>query len=605
MFQRLPLFRQFFLFGMIAVPMMVPFAHAESTSEPRNAQSNSGQPLLEVQVVGVSGALKNNIEAYLQQQPRTVAERAAFLFSMNDKVQAAMQALGYFDGKIEPHLDNDRTPWQLTLNITAGTPVRYSEVSVQLDGAASEDRAFTRLIRDSGIQVGDVVDQGKYEDLKSGLTNLGVTRGYFDGELTRHRLQVDRREHQAQLLLSYDSKERFSFGEVTFSGSTLEPRLLQSMVPFYVNEPYDSSKVSEFNTSLQSTGYFSEVKVLPQPQDSEYGQVPMKVELIPAPKHSFSVGAGWSTDTEERLSFTWRTPQINRWGHSQETRLELSQLNPELATSYFIPLGDPLADQLQLEGSLGKDTFGALESTLQQITIGRQTIIDNSWTRRYYVRYLNESWTEVGNEEHADYLIPGISFGKTERKGPSLDPHTGFRQYYNLEYGTGVNGKSENTTRFRGSFRWVETPIQRHRLVSRLDVGANIIADDEVSRLAPSLRFFAGGDQTVRGFDYQSLAPTSTENGITQIVGGRYMIAASLEYQYYFVPRSWRVALFTDIGDAFDTFKKGDGALEWAQSVGTGIHWISPIGPVRFDIAAAISETNTPIKLHITIGAEL
>ncbi len=80
MFQRLPLFRSFFLFGVIAVPMVAPFAHAESASEARNAQSNSGRPLLEVQIVGVSGPLKNNIEAYLTAAQNRCRTRRFFVF---------------------------------------------------------------------------------------------------------------------------------------------------------------------------------------------------------------------------------------------------------------------------------------------------------------------------------------------------------------------------------------------------------------------------------------------------------------------------------------------------------------------------------------------
>jgi len=121
-----------------------------------------------------------------------------------------------------------------------------------------------------------------------------------------------------------------------------------------------------------------------------------------------------------------------------------------------------------------------------------------------------------------------------------------------------------------------------------------------------SHRFFAGGDQSIRGFDYQSQGPTITVNSDTQtkelVVGGRYLAVGSLEYQYYFAP-AWRAALFTDGGNAFD-FRESEN-FDLLYSVGTGVHWISPIGPVRLDVAYGLSESDPEVKFHITIGAEL
>ena len=87
-----------------------------------------------------------------------------------------------------------------------------------------------------------------------------------------------------------------------------------------------------------------------------------------------------------------------------------------------------------------------------------------------------------------------------------------------------------------------------------------------------------------------------------EVVGGRYLMVGSIEYQYYVTP-TWRVATFIDAGNAFDVNQ-----IEAITSVGAGIHWISPIGPVKFDVGVGLKETDTisrPWRIHITMGAEL
>src|SRR3546814_3748513 len=71
------------------------------------------------------------------------------------------------------------------------------------------------------------------------------------------------------------------------------------------------------------------------------------------------------------------------------------------------------------------------------------------------------------------------------------------------------------------------TVFNKHRLLARAQVGGS--ATNGYKSIPPSLRFFAGGDQSVRGYDYQSLSPENSEG---DRIGGRYMVAGSLEYQY-------------------------------------------------------------------------
>src|SRR5690606_4407632 len=132
-----------------------------------------------------------------------------------------------------------------------------------------------------------------------------------------------------------------------------------------------------------------------------------------------------------------------------------------------------------------------------------------------------------------------------------------------------------------------------HRLLGRTQVGA--IATNSYGRIPPSLRFFAGGDQSVRGYGYQSLSPRD-EYG--NRVGGRYLLAQSAEYQYS-LSEKWRVATFVDRGKAADKLNEA-----MKVGAGVGIRWVSPIGPLRLDWAQALDDERE-WRIHFSMGPEL
>lgn len=133
-----------------------------------------------------------------------------------------------------------------------------------------------------------------------------------------------------------------------------------------------------------------------------------------------------------------------------------------------------------------------------------------------------------------------------------------------------------------------------HRLLGRIQFGGS--ATNGYKSIPPSLRFFAGGDQSVRGYDYQSLSPKNSQG---DRIGGRYMMAGSVEYQYS-VAEKWRIATFIDQGNSFDKLE----LPSLKTGVGVGVRWVSPVGPIRVDLAHAMNDDGG-IRLHFSMGPEL
>ncbi len=120
-----------------------------------------------------------------------------------------------------------------------------------------------------------------------------------------------------------------------------------------------------------------------------------------------------------------------------------------------------------------------------------------------------------------------------------------------------------------------------------------ITIQDEFDDLPPSMRFFAGGDQSVRGYAYKSLGPKDAQG---DVIGGRHLMIGSAEVEMP-INDDWSLALFYDTGNAFDNVKD----YELAHGAGLGIRRHTPIGPIKLDIARQL-EGNRDYRLHLSVG---
>ena len=560
------------------------------------------KPLLQYELVGLKGALLDNARAWLGDAPETPQDRANFLATAEERVESSLKALGYYNPDIETVIKRTEPVWSLQITVTPGDPVLIGQVSVELRGAAADDKAFQELFREAPFAEGNVFNHGDYERFKTRVLTLGQERGYFDARFSQSQVKVNVVSDQADIFLHYDSGQRFRFGAIDYSHTDLEPGLLTALQPIHAGDYFDQSRLQYFQAQLQRTGYFAGVVIKPLfDQVTDY-RVPLSVTLHPAQSHGFDVGLGYSTDTQERVSMVWRTPRVNRYGHSQQTRISYSVVNPRVQFTYTIPLSHPLDDVVHLSVLLEHNKFGDVDSEQWELGALRE-IRRGKWLYSYSGRELSESWELKNTHYNSSYLLPGFTLSRSDRGGSLVDPSSGFSQFYQLEGASADLGSDIDLLRLTANFSYVVTPAPRHRVVARTALGAVFIADDDRINLAPSLRFFAGGSQSLRAFGYQSIGgeiEVTRDNGSQQtlVVGGDRLVTGTLEYQYYFTD-TWRGAVFVDAGDAFDSTD-----FNLKVGPGFGVHYMSPVGAVRVEVANSVSEDDPEWRLVLNIGAE-
>jgi translocation and assembly module TamA len=557
---------------------------------------------LKYSIDGVGGEPKENIEAWLGAEPSSTEERSNFISSAQEQVTLSLEALGYYRPDITIVIEKEKSPWEMLVTVVLNEPVRIAGVDVQVLDEASDDEEFSRLLESLPFAPGDIFHHGVYEGLKKQLSAMGRQRGYFDGVLSESRVEVNAADSTANIKIRYDSGQRYRFGPLNLDESVMDLSWVDSVITFDEGELFNMALLQRMRSELQQTRFFSAVTVRPDLEQAIEGAVPVTVSVSPAKRHNFEFGVGFSTDTEERVSTTWRSPMLNRYGHSQETRLEFSSINPSGRFTYNIPLSHPVNDLLQLSLYLEDNEYGDLDSKQMGWRVRRE-IKRGSWIGSYSLRSLNEKWQVEKVHRDNEYLLPGVSFSHKSRSGSLVDPESGLHQVYYFEAGNKELGSDIDLQRLYSNFRFVTPLAPRQRLVARAEFGAVFISDEDRANLAPSLSFFAGGSQSIRGFSYQSIGNeilVTAPDGIERIIvtGGDRLVVASLEYQFYFTD-TWRGAVFFDAGDAFD-----EGEFDAKYGAGFGVHYMSPVGAIRLELANSLSEDNPSWRFHINIGAE-
>ncbi|MEW8102884.1 MAG: autotransporter assembly complex family protein [Candidatus Thiodiazotropha endolucinida] len=551
-----------------------------------------------IKVDGLETKLKENVLAYLSVERERQREslNAARLRLLHDKaeaeVKAALRPFGYFKPTVTASMVGDEQGFTLSYHVEPGPPVKLSDVNFQLIGDGADDPQLTKTFP---MSVGEVLDQTRYEQSKQRMLAEIIESGYLDARYIQHQLRVDLQDYSASIQLHLDSGKRLRFGDVRMHQDILNPDYLARFVPFNAGDPFSQEALLKLQSDLVDTEYFKQVEVVTRRDQREGDRVPIDINLKPNKRNRYRIGLGYSTDMGPRLTLDWKNRRRGRNGHRMRSELQISKPLSTLSTEYIVPLQRPTVDFVSFGASLehfDSDTNNGnrvLLSAVHSVSLGR------GWRRSLGLEYSYEDF-EVGEQEDSSrLLVPSITWLRIKSDGKAYIQR-GKKLEFRLE---GASESLLSTTDFFQLYSAVKF-IRGFgegdwRVLNRLELGATWA--DELTELPPSKRFFAGGDNTVRGFGYQDLGPRDQND---EVIGGRYFAVGSVELERR-ISGKWSGALFLDAGNAFDP----DYDSDTAYGLGFGARWRSPVGPVRIDIAHGRVDDDRQWRLHIVVGPEL
>ncbi|WP_235992358.1 autotransporter assembly complex protein TamA [Cellvibrio polysaccharolyticus] len=586
-------------------------------------------PTPRITIEGGNKTLQDNVRHFLpfadescQVQPWRLR---SLMRDAQTQIHKAGEALGYYQLQFDTEISRDDECWGVTLRLTPGEPVRVRELRIVITGEASEDRAFQAIHNDPGMKVGDRLNHGRYETLKSRFGNLAIARGYFDGKFDLARISINRATNAARVELVYDSGSRYRFGNVEIQQDILDDDFVRRYVNLQEGEPYDTEQLLELKNLYSSSNYFAAVMTSPDLNALGDKTVPVKVQLEARKRYSYSAGAGVATDTGPRLLLGYEDRYFNRRGHNITANLHLATVQSSFEAAYTIPMHRPAYEYVRLRAGYHREDTSSILSDLYRVGASYTVFHDNEWLQTWGLDYAMEE-SQVGSQpmNRTHLLIPSLQFSRTRTDGRAY-PLRGWR------LATGVLGSPESLgsdvsfLQWFGRGKYIRSALGG-RIILRADLGVTEV--NNFPDLPASLRFFAGGDASVRGYSYKSIgerdevipkpgeeppaAPPGEEGEPGkppekkyEVIGGRNLLVTSIEYDYLIRPQ-WAIAAFYDQGDASNDFK-----FNFRRSVGLGVRWISPIGPVRFDIACALDDVRCGSSgldgwgFHFSIGPDL
>lgn len=552
---------------------------------------------LQLSVNGVSDEIAGNVRAFLsiaslEDQSITSESRLRFLHRRAmDEIGEALEPFGFYNPEIKTELNQlSDGNWQAIYTITPGPQVMLTRVNISLLGEGQTDPVFNEIVGTTPLKIDSVLDQQAYSRLKSRLQSVAAERGYYRARFDRSSIYVNRDENTAEINIIFSTGQRTRISELRFSDSPISEDLLRRYPRFTEGDHLDVAQLIDLQSALIDSNYFADVEVLPLLSELEDGEIPIQISLTPRPRNLYRAGIGFGTDTGTRIQLGLDRRYVNSRGHRLNANLRLSEIRNDLSGSYMIPGTDPRSDQYGIRGRYSDENSDTIESQTYAVGgIWQKQIGD--WERVLTLDLEQEQFTFDDVTQSVVLLIPRAKFTKTV-----ADDLFNTRKGYNLGLSAAASSDSLlsdiSLIQLTLNGKRVDSLSDNWRLLSRFELGATVT--DNFDLVPASMRFYAGGDNSVRGYDYQKLGPESA-NG--NIIGGQYLMVGSLEADYMFRP-NWRLAGFMDAGNAFDDFSE-----PVKTSVGFGVRWQSPVGPIRLDLAKPIEDSG--FRIHFTLGPDL
>lgn len=579
-----------FVIGLLCMHIALPSSAQDQAQE--TATSTSRAFTVDIDGAGpLASMLTDNLEISRRQRAGGLSEDEIrrLAGSAPNQIRSLLATEGYFSPTVTHELDQRGTTWTARYTVTPGPRTLIDAVDIRFKGdiVQSNPQRAERLRRRWGLPVGNAFRQKAWDEAKNDLLKSLLVRDYPAAAITQSEARIDPATNSAALAVEIDSGPAFTFGELQISGlQRYASRIVTDLNPIAPGEPYSQEKLNELQARVQDTGYFRSAFATVNIDPAQPKNVPVKLELNENERKRLSLGIGFSTDSGARGQINWLDRNFLQRDWRLESKLLVDRDNRLLGADVTLP---PLKNDWRPSfGTRYEYTNSEGEINDKTATAARLTSPDKNnemvWATTLYTDHQRIEGSDYSN--HREAVV--ASFTYTRRRVDNLiSPSRGY--VASIDLGAGPTGDGKTLARAVGRATYLSPYYKRWQAVLRGQVGQVSGAGRE--SVPADLLFRTGGDQTVRGYGYNTL-------GIEQdgaIVGGTVSAVFSAELVYRITPQ-WGAAVFHDAGNAADTWKD----FHFAQGSGIGARWRSPIGPVNLDLA--YGHDTHDVRLHFSVG---
>jgi translocation and assembly module TamA len=513
---------------------------------------------------------------------------------LEESIRDAKEAVateGYFSAQVRGTIDRSVDPWIVTLSVAPGERTRVARVDIRFNGPAASDpeadAVLRRIRRAWPLRTGQPFRQQAWDEAKrQAVRDLSEWR-YAAARIADSHAEIDPQSRSAVLSVEIASGPAFRFGPARISGAKRYPeQLVQNLNPIRPGDAYDRKALTTYQTRILETGYFVSAQVDVDSEAGDPGAAPVRVALIEGSAQHVEAGVGYSTDAGQRLELRYNNQDTlaSAWRFksgllfdTKTQQLELNLDSPPLSEARWNS-GFARARRTDIQNQQTAETaVGVSHNWLSGGTPSSLTVSGHTEEQRVA--------GTLADRSHALY----VGFRRTFRETDDLiAPRAGYLGTW--EIGGAPAGLSTRgfTRATAGASRFF--PVARNDdLLLRGYAGVVRAAARE--GIPSTFLFRTGGDQTVRGYAFESLGVQQGE----AIVGGRYAAVASVEHTHWF-GANWGAAAFVDAGNAWDRGTPFHAAIGY----GVGARFRTPVGPIRIDLA--YGRDTGKVRLHFSAG---
>jgi translocation and assembly module TamA len=508
-------------------------------------------------------------------------------------------AEGWFSAQVEVTQEERR----LRVVLTPGERATVDSVQVEFRGDLAGEGAFREarrasLEREWRLPAGAVFRQAAWDEAKARLVEALTADDYAAGELVESEARVDALAARVRIRLVVDSGPAFSLGEVTVTGlSRYSPKLVDQMLDIDPGEPYRGERLHELQRALQSTPWFANVVVEIERDIAHPTRVPVRVAVLERPVADVGLSVGYGTDNGARGEVSLRYRDAFGRGYDMFSAIQADADRQIGYADFYLPprtLGSSTLGTYAIKDSVGvlaeNESNQGLDTRRGAVAGYRQLVFKDTEYRLGLSYQAEESRTDGGEWALSRALAPVAEF-TWRRVDDVLNPTRGGVLHVKLAGGAKAVLSDQNFLKAYAQYQhWLPlSPVDQ--VLLRAEAGRTFAPSRD--GIPEDFLFRAGGSKSVRGYEYESLGARDGE----AVVGGRYLVTASVEYVRWFSP-AWGGALFLDVGDAAD--ERED--LQANKGYGVGVRWRTPAGPLAIDVAYADRDRKARLVFSIAVA---
>ena len=506
----------------------------------------------------------------------------------------------------------DKQDISIAINVTEGERFVVSGVKLEGNYLGKEDE-FKALVK---IGLGQPFNAETVAETNKAFTDYFGKFGFAFARVDA-RPEIDRLTNRVNFVLIAEPSRRAYVRRINVAGNNrTRDEVVRREFRQLESAWYDGDKIKLSRDRVDRLGFFTEVNIDTQEVPATTDQVDLTVNVVEKPTGSVSLGAGFSSTEKVALSFGIRQENAFGSGNYLATEINTSKYNRTIVVSttdpYFTPegisrtidvfhrttrpyLGDLNAYSLVSSGAGMRFgvPFSEIDTVYFGVNLEQTSIRPGNNLPNAYVEYMQQfGYTSTS--------LPFTIGWSRDGRDSALVPTRGILQRFNSDLSASGDARYVRTNYQIQQY----TPLtKKYTLALNADLGWGQGLSNRPYPLFKN--YFVGGLGSVRGFQQSTLGPSDSTNSL--FLGGPKKIVMNAELMAPFPgagnDRTLRLFAFTDVGRAFGENEKIN-LSELRSSVGVGLSWISPMGPLRFSYALPMKRqvTDKIQRLQFQIG---